>query len=60
MSIDSQADREMELLDEQLSWGSITQEEYNRSVRELERDVRDAYREAEERAVDEVREGGYW
>lgn len=39
MSMESQADNELELLEADLMNGDITNTEYNRAVREIERDM---------------------
>ena len=43
MSIDSQYENEMDILEEQLANGEITMKEYNRAVREIEQETRDYY-----------------
>ena len=54
--IDRSYEREQQALDDMLDRGDITAEEHRRQSRELERQARDEYREAEEREVDAVRE----
>ena len=48
-----QLEQEEEILAEQLASGAITPEEYNREMRELERDYRADAMEAAERAYDD-------
>ena len=48
------AEREQECLDEQLESGAMAQKEYNRQVRELQRDVAGAYEDDQQAALDQV------
>lgn len=54
----SQFDREEQQLSDDYNAGLITREEYNRRMRELQRDYRDAAAEAAEQAYD--REMSNW
>ncbi len=53
-----QFDREVEDLDRQLEEGCISQAEYNETMRDMERDYRDAAHEAADQAY--RTELGYW
>ncbi len=56
MSIYRQFQRDADAIDEQLRLGEIEPWEHAREMAELERDARDAEREEEERAIDEIRD----
>ena len=45
-------EREMESLDQDLENGTIDTKEYNRNIREIENDYRDAARESAQEAYD--------
>ena len=53
MRCSSDYDRELRRLDDQLEEGSISRDEYDESVRQIERDYREAAREAAENAYQE-------
>jgi len=53
-----QFDREQEYLEEQLSSGEMSNGEYNKEMRALERDFRDAAEESAQQAYDD--EMGRW
>lgn len=55
------ADREEEYYAQQLADGAITRQQYNEYMRELQRDVRDAYEQDREDALRDVDgEWGIW
>ena len=56
MSIESNVEREEEILSQQLSSGAITREEYNQALRQLYREAREESREEEESREDDARE----
>ena len=58
MSIESQMEREEDILCEQLNRGEITQAEFNKEMREMRRDYRAMAEESAQNAYDE--EMGRW
>lgn len=56
----SDYDRELRRLDDQLDAGSISRDEYDESVREIERDYREAALEAAENARQEELRSWEW
>ncbi len=48
----NQWDREVEVLERMLEEGRISQDEYNETMRDLERDYRDAARESAQEAYE--------
>lgn len=52
--VERAADREADYYADQLANGEITREEYNIAMREIQRDVQDAYEQDREDALREV------
>jgi len=58
--VERQAEREQDILDEQLESGEISKAQYNREMQDLQRDVRGAFEQDQLDALEQVRNDWGW
>ena len=58
--VERQAEREQDILDEQLESGEISKTQYNREMQDLQRDVRGAFEQDQLDALEQVRNDWGW